>query len=284
MKATVLVDNTPSPDGLLRSEPGLSMLVEHGGARVLLDCGYTGLFLENARHLGLDLLHLDWVVLSHGHWDHTWGLADLARLYFQAELDGARPARPGLLAHPLAFATRHKENRAEMGCMLTPGKVARHFAPRLEAGPLELAPGLFWLGEIPRRFDFEGTWPGGQMILPETGEEVRDTLPDDSALACVVRDGLVVVTGCSHSGICNIVEYAREVTGVERIVDILGGLHLAWADAACVDATAVHLAGLDLAALHACHCTGGAACARLARSCPQIGTGAGTVIEYADPA
>ncbi|WP_461209291.1 MBL fold metallo-hydrolase [Desulfocurvus sp. DL9XJH121] len=282
MKATVLVDNTPSADGLLGAEPGLSILVEHGGARVLLDCGYTDLFLKNAGRLGLELLDLDWVVLSHGHWDHTWGLMDLARLYFQAQLDERPVKRPMLLAHPGAFVSRHRDGLPEIGSLLTRDKITRHFPVREQAGPLEIAPGLFWLGEIPRRFDFEGHWPGSRMMLDEHGREAEDTLPDDSALACVVQGGLVIVAGCSHSGVCNIVEYAREVTGVQRVLDVLGGLHLAWSDDACVDATAAQLATYDLAALHACHCTGPAACARLARACPQRGTGAGTVIEYVD--
>lgn len=280
MRATVLVDNNTFTDKYLLGEPGLSILVEQGGVRVLLDCGYSGAFLENARRMGLDLLHLDWVALSHGHLDHTWGLMDLVRAYAEAHINGLPHARPRLLAHPAAFETRFKDGLPEIGSMLGESKASRQFSFEAAQEPKWLTDKLVWLGEVPRRFEFENAGPMGRRRIID-GEVVPDELIDDSALACKTDAGLVVITGCSHSGICNIVEYARELTGVEKVVDVLGGFHLLDAPVERLAATGDYLGEVGLESLHACHCTDLAARIALAASCPVREVGSGLVIEYA---
>jgi len=279
MKATVLVDNNTLTDRYFLGEPGLSILVEEGGARVLLDCGYSGAFIENARRMGQDLLHLDWVVLSHGHLDHTWGLADLTRLYTEAHINGLPHSRPRLLAHPVAFESRIKDGLPEIGSLLDAAKGSRQFPWEPEPEPRWLTERLVWLGEIPRVFDFEAVGPMGRRMIVDGGE-VPDELLDDGALACVTPRGLVVVTGCSHSGICNIVEHARTVTGVDTVLDVVGGLHLLGAPPERLAATGEYLGGLGLDALHACHCTDLAARIALAASCPVREVGSGLVLDY----
>jgi len=91
----------------------------------------------------------------------------------------------------------------------------------------------------------------------------------------------VIATGCSHAGICNIVEYAREVCGDARVRDIVGGLHLLEAQAERLDATTAWLGALGLEALHACHCTDFAAKAALARTLPLREVGSGLRLDYA---
>lgn len=281
MKATVLVDNTTLIDRYFLGEPGLSVLIEADGQRVLLDCGYSGVFIENARRMNLDLYHLDWLVLSHGHLDHTWGLTDLAKLYTEASINAVEHRRPTLLAHPRAFETRLADKCPEIGSIMGPDKLARHFGLELDAQPRWLSEHLVWLGEIPRRFGFEDCGPMERLLVDDAGNTVPDTLVDDSALACVTDQGLVVITGCSHSGICNIVEQAREVTGVSRVADVLGGFHLLDAPEPRLADTATYLGSLGLRALHACHCTDLAAKMALARTCPLVETGSGTMLDYA---
>ncbi|MBU1003395.1 MAG: MBL fold metallo-hydrolase [Proteobacteria bacterium] len=280
MKATILVDNNTIIDRYFLGEPGLSVLIEQDGLRVLLDCGYSGVFIENARRMNLDLLHLDWVVLSHGHLDHTWGLADLIRLYTEAGINGVAHRRPRLLAHPQALVTRIAGKIPEIGAIIGQDKLSRHFELAPSREPQWLSERLVWLGEVPRRFDFERTEATERRLVGEDGLSAPDDLVDDSALACVTDRGLVIVTGCSHSGVCNIVEHAREVTGQERVADVLGGFHLLNAPASRLKATADYLEALDLDGLHACHCTDLSARVALARSCPLRETGSGTVLDY----
>ncbi len=80
---------------------------------------------------------------------------------------------------------------------------------------------LFYLGEIPRLNNFEAQTTS---FVDESGND--DFIPDDSALAVVINDYIIVITGCSHSGICNICEHAKNVTGKNRIKTVIGGFHL----------------------------------------------------------
>jgi len=118
--------------------------------------------------------------------------------------------------------------------------------------PVRITDDLVFLGEIPRKFAFEHS----------------DGLLDDSALAYRSPEGLVIITGCSHAGICNITEYAREVCGEKNVRDIIGGLHLLSPEPKRFAKTGKYLNRLHLDALHACHCTSLPAKLALADYCP----------------
>lgn len=246
MRLTVLADNMAVVG---RGEWGFSCLIEADNQRVLLDVGGSGLFTENARTLGVDLLKLDYVVLSHGHWDHTWGLDALIKQYIRQP----EQVRPTVLAHPLAFNHRTNTKGIECGTLVNADVVRRRFPLRLCAEPLWLSDRLLWLGEIERRFDFEQLDKPGIMEID--GNMVPDYIVDDSALAYKANDGLVVITGCSHSGICNIIEQARRLTGEERILDVVGGTHLIDPSPLRMNATLDYMAQLAPQALHTGHCT-----------------------------
>jgi 7,8-dihydropterin-6-yl-methyl-4-(beta-D-ribofuranosyl)aminobenzene 5'-phosphate synthase len=253
MKLTVLCDNNSLIDRYLLAEPGLSLYLEVDGKTVLLDAGYSDVFLHNARRLGVDLLELDELVLSHGHMDHTWGLDPLMRLYIEAAIEGLRLRRPRLSAHPDCFHTRSVDHLPEIGTLHCIPKLTEQFMLNLTPEPFKLTDSLHFLGAIPRRFGFEGMQPMGE--LRQSGLEVPDMIPDDTALACETAQGLVVITGCAHAGICNTVEHAREVTGVEQVVDIIGGTHLLDASQERLEKTADYLQKLNLKDFHPCHCT-----------------------------
>jgi len=279
MELTVLVENATLIDRYLLGEPGLSILVEDDGTRVLFDAGYSDAFLVNAARLGVDLTRLDAVVLSHGHLDHTWGLEPLVRLFSGAAWAGREVRRPQLVAHPALFDHRDAEGVPELGSLLCPNRLSRHFELNASREPVWLSERLVFLGEIERGSGFEGCASVGRRMTAKG--VVDDTVPDDSALAWRSDDGLVIVTGCSHSGICNIVEQARRVTGVERVRDIVGGLHLLAPPPEVLERTAAYLGGLDLDALHACHCTDLASKVALAARTPLAEVGSGLRLAYA---
>ncbi|MCX6690291.1 MAG: MBL fold metallo-hydrolase, partial [Methanoregula sp.] len=122
--------------------------------------------------------------------------------------------------------------------------------------------------------------PGTRKIVLPDGSTEPDLLLDDSALAFRASTGLVIITGCSHAGICNITEYAREVCGEDRVVDIIGGLHLLTPDQIRMKKTGEYLRDLHLKALHACHCTSLASKIALAHWCPLQETGVGMTITW----
>jgi 7,8-dihydropterin-6-yl-methyl-4-(beta-D-ribofuranosyl)aminobenzene 5'-phosphate synthase len=119
-----------------------------------------------------------------------------------------------------------------------------------------------------------------EKILMPDGSLMDDQLPDDTALAFRIEKGLVIITGCSHSGICNIVEHAKRVCGEERITGIIGGLHLLAPDQSHLEKTVSYLGNLDLESLHACHCTSLSSKIALAAGCPLQEAGVGMTLDW----
>jgi 7,8-dihydropterin-6-yl-methyl-4-(beta-D-ribofuranosyl)aminobenzene 5'-phosphate synthase len=277
---SVLVDNTTLTDkDQFMGESGLSFFIETDGRKVLFDTGLSGLFLANAEKLGLHLRDLDCIVLSHGHNDHTGGLATLARHLTGSRAAGQEPGMPELIAHPRCFWPKEKAGTMN-GSPMSAAEVHRTFPTRLSAKPVWITDDLVFLGEIPRRFAFEMTDPGKRTIQSPDGKAESDFLLDDSALAFRSDEGLVVITGCSHAGICNITEYAREVCDEKTVRDIIGGFHLLAPEPGRLEGTGNYLNRLHLNALHACHCTSLRAKIALAGYCPLQEVGVGMKFEW----
>ncbi len=273
MELTVLCDNNTLIDRYFLGEPGLSFFIEDNDTRVLFDCGYSDVFIKNARKAGINLLNLDYIVLSHGHLDHTWGLQHLITLYLEAETEDQPRLRPKLIAHPDVFCTRAVDGLDQIGSLLTPEKLESHFPLQLSKDPVRLNNNLIFLGEIPRTLKFEDADPVGERYAG--GAWIEDTLPDDSALAWTSDTGLVLITGCAHSGVCNTVRRAQQVCGTERVRSIIGGTHLLETSPERLQQTADFLANLELESLYACHCTDLTAKMALAARNPVRETGSG---------
>ena len=278
MELTFLVENNSLIGTQFQAEPGLSMHIRVNGREILFDAGYSDAFMVNARRKGIDLLHLDWVALSHGHFDHTWGLDYLIRHYFEAAIHKQDHSRPRLVAHPKAFMSKRKDSVPELGMLLAREKLSAQFDLTLTEKPVWLTETLVTLGEIERVLDFESGNTLGERM--EADGPVADDLPDDTALACVLGDELVVISGCAHAGICNTVEQAKRVTGVDKVRAVLGGFHLQKAKPERLEPTADYLAALDLEGLWCCHCTDLAAKIALARKCPVREVGSGLTLSF----
>ncbi|HPC59984.1 MAG TPA: MBL fold metallo-hydrolase [Verrucomicrobiota bacterium] len=256
---TVLVENSVHRAGL-QAEHGLAVHLQAGDRAVLFDTGQTGLVLRNAAALGIGWDGLDAIVLSHGHYDHTGGLE---------ALHAAAPHARRFL-HPAALAPKFSRGPDGAGRyigMPRPAAQALVNDPAVTwtPSPVEVIPGLFLTGAIPRNTGFEDT--GGDFFLDPACTR-PDPLEDDQALFFDTPQGLVILLGCGHSGVVNTVEHIRSLTGRRPIHTLLGGLHLLRASAERMRRTLAAFHDWQPRQIAAGHCTGLPALARLGSEFP----------------
>lgn len=280
VKITVLVDNTTLIDQYFLAEPGFSLYIEADGKKILFDTGYSGVFLHNANEMQISLHDLDYVVLSHGHSDHTWGLMDLIRYMTQKRIQKIPVIPPVLVAHPMVLASRSMKDLPEVGSLVSEDRASRHFQISLSREPVWLTENLVFLGEIERKHEFEKFDPKDRKIRAADGQEETDYILDDSSLVYRTRDGLVIITGCSHSGICNIIDQAIRVCDDSRIIDIIGGLHLFAEQKNQIRNTVEYLKKIRPKSLHACHCTSLSAKTALGQELLLEDVGVSLTLEY----
>ena len=280
LSITILVDNTTITDRYFSGEPGLSFLIETEGKKILFDTGFSDLFLQNAGKMGVSLLDLDIVVLSHGHLDHSGGIFPLIRYMTRSIIEGIPVKKPLLVAHPACFYPRPKFPVPDIGTVLSEQELSRFFDMRTTTVPWYLTKNLVFLGEIERNFGFERADPGMRKIIMPDGSAREDHILDDSALAFRLDEGLVIITGCSHAGIGNIVEQAKIICGNNKVIDIIGGLHLLKPSPSRLKKTGEYLQDLHLQSLHACHCTSLSSKIALAGYCPVEEVGTGMILQW----
>jgi 7,8-dihydropterin-6-yl-methyl-4-(beta-D-ribofuranosyl)aminobenzene 5'-phosphate synthase len=273
----------------LLAEHGFAALIELPETRILWDAGITRIsLLENMRRMEIDPAGIEAIAISHGHGDHTASVTDLLEamdLHAQprqweedASMEEKRVWARGrcvsLVAHPAAFRERWglPKDEKPFGPVLPPPREKWRAAGAevvLSTTPYELAPGCWTTGEVPRR-SFEKAGIPQHLYYRQGDNFIPDLLEDDQAIVINVKDkGLVVLSGCAHSGIVNTVEHARRISGVERVWAILGGFHLARASEEdiqrCIDA----IQALQLQMVVPSHCTGFKARRMFAEQMPE---------------
>ncbi len=265
---SVLVDNSVCMDSGrgIWAEHGLSYWVDNGRARVLFDTGASGdVLMNNVRRMGLELSSADAIVLSHGHHDHVGGL--------EAALKALPPEAP-IYMHPDAQRPKHSGRPGQARRSDSPFFMADRFGEGRKVvrsrQPLELAPGIWMTGQVPRRYDIEDT--GGRFFIDSELSQ-PDPIPDDQALFLPGAAGTTVILGCAHAGIINTLEYVQELSGGAPIACVIGGTHLEKASEERIEWTIEKLRCLKVREIHPCHCTGMEASLRLSKaiggaSCP----------------
>ena len=245
---TVTADDTPHS---LLFDFGFS---EHGAA-------------HNADALDLDLTAVEAMVLSHGHMDHFGGLEALADRIGKKGIE--------LVLHPTAFRSSRYIKVSEEIKIGLPALERQRF---VNAGILLvestkpymlLNNRILFLGEISKKTDFEKGFP--RMYYDENDEAKWDPIEEDSAIVANVRGkGLVILSGCAHSGIVNTVEYAREVTGIDNVFVVMGGFHLTGSDfEPIIEPTADALKVVNPQYIVPTHCTGRKAVMHLEKKMPD---------------
>lgn len=241
MKLKVLEDNNTFIDMYFLAEPGVSYYIEDGDEKILFDTGYSSVILENAKKMNINLNDINKLVISHGHDDHTGGLK-----YFFEENRNIE-----LIAHPECFNYKEDSKGLYIGSPLSNEELSKVCKLNLSKEPIQVSKHITYLGEIPISNDFESRYSIGKCIT--ASEKKDDTIIDDSAIVYKSDQGLFVITGCSHSGICNILEYAKKVCNDNRIYGVIGGFHLFDINDK-LEKTIDYLKENDIKLLYPCHC------------------------------
>lgn len=277
MDSTEMVHRAmPLKDGEIKN----SILAEHGfsalvtvttgseSRSILFDFGFSEHGAAyNADALDADLSNVEALVLSHGHMDHFGGLLPLVERVGKKNLK--------LILHPTAFRKpRYIKVSEDFKINLPPLKkemINKAGVAMVESkDPRLLVDGLMlFLGEVPKLTDFEKGF--ARMYYDEDEQSHWDPIEDDTAIVTHNRGkGLVILSGCAHSGIINTIKYAQEITGIDKIYVVMGGFHLSGADfEPIIEPTAEALKALDPEYIIPTHCTGRKATMHLEQEMPD---------------
>ncbi len=222
-KITILCENRAGLTKNIIGEHGFSALVEHEGEKILLDTGQGFGLKPNAKTLGVDLDQIDTIVLSHGHYDHTGGLSQL--------LPFSQKTR--VIAHPDIFGPKYshtKNNIKQPFNYIGPPfskdilKADPNCELKLEKNFQKISDRIFFSGQIPRVTDFEIN--DKRLKLKQQNGFADDPLFDDTSLLIETGKGPVILTGCAHSGIVNVIKHFEKMTGHRQFHAVIGGTHL----------------------------------------------------------
>ncbi len=257
LRITTLVEDERNDGAEVESEHGLSFLIEKDGHSLLFDTGQSGMFLRNAERLGVDLSAVEYVVVSHGHYDHSGGLRALV------ESNAAGNFR--LVVGSGFFEKKYAYKRGKLaanGNDFDEEFLREHGIPYelLEEGKREILPGISLLTDFPRTHDDERINP--RFKLKRDGELEDDTFADELLVTVESPRGPIVLLGCSHPGMKNMLDAVEERVG-GPIYAVLGGTHLIEASQEAVESSSAYLRRKMVTQVGVSHCTGSTATAQL---------------------
>jgi 7,8-dihydropterin-6-yl-methyl-4-(beta-D-ribofuranosyl)aminobenzene 5'-phosphate synthase len=244
----ILIDNK-SNAGLIK-EHGFSAWIEAFGHKILFDTGQSEALIHNSAALGCDLSLADALILSHGHYDHTGGLSHVLKQNPSIKI----------YCHSHVVYTRYSIREGAVPKDISMPQDARKAILILPAEqicwcvhPERIYSGVRLSGPIPMAHPLENT--GGPFFLDPEGKQ-PDPIEDDIALWMQSDHGLIIITGCCHSGLINTVDHIRKISNQQKICAIIGGFHLENASLQRLEATTQALKEWGVDTIIPCHCTG----------------------------
>ena len=259
LKVHVLTDNRVSKRGLL-AEHGLSLWIEKYDKTILFDTGQSSVFCHNAKAMGISLEVADYIVISHGHYDHCGGLQ-----YFPVG-DKA----PAIYIHPDAFLRKFASNDKNVSFreIGIPWKVSKQnwMEERIvyTRQSLMIENGIMISGVIPRFSNFEEV--SKDFYIEKDGRIMHDMMLDEQMLIIEDDGEIAIFLGCSHSGVINSLMYAQKLFPDKSIKLLVAGMHLENVNPIRLQMTIQHIMNMNIRRVVPLHCTGFGAMCEMKRS------------------
>lgn len=295
-KANMLAESTDSiryfENKPLLAEHGFSLLFHFGDSNstILLDAGLSEMALiENLQRMKIDPKSIKKIILSHGDYDHFGAMTNLltkmelnpiekkwdASISNKVICEWIEKHRVPLYTHPMAFREQWKinEDGSKIGPIISPQRQqweSKGADLVLSKNPQKLDEGCWLTGYIPRQ-SFEKSGRPENAYYRLTDRFIKDDIEDDQAVVINLKGkGLIILSGCAHSGIINTVNYARELSGENKIYAIIGGFHLIRASVEEIERTILQIKSMGPKLIVPCHCTGFRAEGEFARRMPDV--------------
>ncbi len=238
IKLQIVMENTSYSKNLF-AEHGLSVYIEADGLKFIFDCGQSELTWQNAKTLQIDLSKLNFAVISHAHYDHAGGFATL-------------PIKPKILYTGNNFWLEKFSAEKYRGAGFKFENLrAWQVEQKICHDILQLSENIFLIGNFERTFDFETIaekFVRGANKLP-------DNFDDEICLAIKKAGEIILLAGCSHAGILNIISTVQARLNLP-VKTLIGGVHLIEADDFRIVKTLTHLKNFGVEDFYFCHCSG----------------------------
>ncbi len=247
---TTLIENKLGPIPNLTMEHGLSFYIEADGKKTLFDTGQSGDFIHNAQALKVDLNHLDDVILSHGHYDHSGGFKKLVENF---------PSNYQLLIGGGFFNEKYKVT-PDQTYVFTGNSFDYSFLEKNKIAHQIVQEDITYLTDHIMIFtnfirNKQYTNLSQTSFIKKDNQYILDEFTDEIAMGINTSKGLIVIVGCAHVGIINILETIQQRTGLP-IYGLIGGTHLVASDRQEIDHVADYLNNNNITSIGLCHCTG----------------------------
>jgi 7,8-dihydropterin-6-yl-methyl-4-(beta-D-ribofuranosyl)aminobenzene 5'-phosphate synthase len=238
IKITNLSENSAENSSFL-TEHGLSLLIEINNIKILFDTGASDCFMKNAKQLDFDLNTIDYIVLSHGHYDHVGGLR-----YLQNKT---------VYIHPHIFRPKYKKEENQYKYIGFDFSLSYYENNNLKFVSLSKQTNL--TPEIKLMVDFKKE-AHDTFFIKNKDTYMPDLFTDELVMTINTSKGLVVITGCAHSGILNILDKAIELNNTDNIHALFGGFHMSGLNEDKTKRVADKINSLNIKNIGISHCTG----------------------------
>lgn len=250
LKITTLIENKLCNNSFLKAEHGLSMYIEVDGFKILFDTGQTGKFIENAEKMDVDLKNIDYVFMSHGHYDHTGGFKKFVENF---------GSQFKLFIGENFFDGKYKTTNGK-DIVFIGNSFDKSYLDKKEINVKYVSENVINISEnimVFTNFNKKEKYSNfnDTMFVKKDDEYEIDNFTDEIALGIKTTKGLIVIVGCSHVGVINILDTISERTGMD-IYGVIGGTHLVSANEEKIHNASSYLEEKKVQLIGVSHCTG----------------------------